>query len=216
MSCKDFLKSVEGKLLNNKRKAEPDMRVEVLLGCTSKRIRREITGNLASRVEKELPPATGNIKSDKPLNEFCDLLSVAEINNNGNPFLVENLGDNEGSGLVDDPKQVELFLRQVESQYEAESNKEQTKDTATAYSMADKSKAFCEPMLAGSTDLDLGLLCANFETLYEELLDSLVSVERWMNLASSQTRESSENSEGVLCPDQQEIIVDIKKLLSSN
>ena len=210
MSCKEFLKSVEGKLLNNKRKAEPDMRVEVLLGCTSKRIRREITGNFASRVEKEQLP------SDKSLDEFCDLSSVAEINNNVSPFFVENLGDEEDSGLVDDPKQVELFLRQVESQYESESNKEQTKDAATAYSMADKSKTFCEPMLAGSTDLDLGLLCANFETLYEELLDSLVSVERWMNLASSQIREPSENSEGLLRPDQQEIMLDIKKLLSSN
>ena len=209
MSCKEFLKSVEGKLLNNKRKAEPDMRVEVLLGCTSKRIRREITGNLATRVEKEqLPTTTVNIKSDKSLDEFCDLLSVAELNNNNSPFFVENLGDDEDSGLVDDPKQVELFLRQVESQYESERNKEQTKDTA---------KTFCEPMLAGSTDLDLGLLCANFETLYEELLDSLVSVERWMNLASSQMREpTSENSEGVLCPDQQEIMLDIKKLLSGN
>eukprot|EP00112_Aurelia_sp_Birch-Aquarium-sp1_P022160 Seg615.8 transcript_id=Seg615.8/GoldUCD/mRNA.D3Y31 product="hypothetical protein" protein_id=Seg615.8/GoldUCD/D3Y31 len=215
MSCKDFLKSVEGKLLNNKRKAEPDMRVDVLLGCTSKRIRREIIhGNLASRVEKEqLATSTCNIKSEKSLDEFCDLLSVAEINNNVSTFFVENWGKDEDSGLVDDPKQVELFLRQVESQYESESNKEQTKDTG----YSDKSKTFCEPMLAGSTDLDLGLLCANFETLYEELLDSLISVERWMNLASSQMREPSEdNSEGVLCPDQQEITVDIKKLLSSN
>ena len=218
MSNTDFLKSVEGKLLNNKRKPEPDMRMEVLLGCTSKRIRREIRFENSSTENKNEQDITSGGMLEKSFQTFVELRSRNENNNQINTFSYETSGEGYDSSLVDDPNQVELFLRQVESQsLESNNTKEQKVEPpltlANSYSFLEKSISITDPIFPGNTDIDFGVLCANFETLYEELLDSIVSVERWMSMASSQNSDSLENGQELSQQDQHEIMMDLSKVL---
>lgn len=211
MSSKDFLKSVEGKLLSNKRKAEPDMRMDALLGCTSKRIRREIVRESRKEQVGEIPDAIEN-KCD------IDVRAGAYNNIEFNSALIEDdFVDSLQAGLVSDPKQVELFLRQVETQPPLTNNKdiESISSVPSTYSFIEKSICLPEPILPGNPDIDLnlGALCANLESLYEDLLDSLVSVERWMNMASNENTEKVEKDQGSLSQDQQELMMDLSKVL---
>ena len=210
MSSKDFLKSVEGKLLNNKRKAQPDMRMDALLGCTSKRIRREIKCEIV-RENKKVHVSRAN-------EDVTDNLRKVVGKNNEMNSLSMDSSYNYDKGLVDDPKQVELFLRQVESQTQPQTNNnkeiEPTNSLTGPYSFLEKS--ICLSELSGNSeiDLNLGVLCANFDSLYEDLLESLVSVERWMNMATTpQNTDLIEKDHGVLSQDQHEIMMDLSKVL---
>jgi len=205
MSTRDFLKSVEGKLLNNKRKAHPDMRMDALLGCTSKRIRREIQCGmpadilLDSRANEHYTNSLHTV-----MEEHSEMRSLIEFHD-------------AKKDLVDDPKQVELFLRQVESQTQPQVNNNKDIETASAISGAypclEKSNALSD--LSGDSDIDLnlGVLCANFDSLYEDLLESLVSVERWMSMTNSYSSANEGRDQGILSQDQHETIMDLSKVL---
>ena len=206
MSTRDFLKSVEGKLLNNKRKAQPDMRMDALLGCTSKRIRREIRCEISR--ESRAEQVNDNFANS--------LRTMMEKNIETNSLIESNDGDVERD-LVDDPKQVELFLRQVESQTQPQLNNNKEVETGSAlpcpYPFLDKPSNLSELSGDNDIDLNLGVLCANFDSLYEDLLESLVSVERWMNMTSGQTSDSGGRDQGILSQDQHETMMDLSKLL---
>ena len=212
MSTRDFLKSVEGKLLNNKRKAQPDMRMDALLGCTSKRIRREIK----CQITRE-----GFTEQDSSPNEhFTNTMrSVIEgnlVNNYETNPLIDNSDYYGERDLVDDPTQVELFLRQVESQTNTQLNNNKETDTVSSlpspYPFLEKSSTLSELSGDANIDLNLGILCANFDSLYEDLLDSLVSVERWMNM-SCQNSDNEGRDHGILSQDQHETMMDLSKVL---
>lgn len=212
LSDKEFLKSAQGKLVNNKRKAEPDMRMEALLGSTCKRLRREIKSN---KIDTNGQATHGPKKHD---GEF--VLDVLTANEYQSGTVLDdddaNWPDNYFVGLLDDPKQVEMFLRQVENQCQTDASKERSIETnensASIYDISEKSAVSSDHSPRGGDGAnDFDMFCSNFESLYEELLDSLASVEKWMSLAANDSVKV-EYSNGYLSADQNEAMVDLSSL----
>ncbi len=206
-SSRDFLKSAQGKILNNKRKAEPDMRVEALLGSACKRIRCEIKAKNNCEKKGQF------INETKPasLETVTDLLAIESSNS----FCFDFNDDcsEDFIGLLDDPKQVEIFLRQVENQCQTGTNKERkiesVENVNSFYDFSEKISSFPESV---SAELDL---YTNFESLYDELIDSLASVEKWMTLAASADTTNTEGNHSFIYADQNETMIDLSSLFDS-
>ena len=190
-SSKDgFLKSAHNKRVANKRKAEPDMRVEAILGCTCKRIRREIEGEtskICSRKENFIE----QLESTDPMcrnKSIC--LNETYVN------LHENFMD-----LLNDPQQVEDFLRHVENQqFDVDHDfvcrsdncnwtpdKNEDGDTPRPISAVNPEELAVGDLMES---YQVDSFCADFDTLYTELVESLVSVEKWMNLAATASSQN--------------------------
>jgi len=195
-----FLKTVQRKITLNKKKAEPNMRIEALLEATCRRLRSEtkkqrkkdyeydvdeeyIFEDNHEHVDKKLKIdlATSSNNSSSDILRLEDILNIDENSNKDKKL---------SSSLWDDPQQVEDFFKQVTNNnivgsplYTKEI--EDFNDNDFLYScegtMMDDNTNRNENLSTFVTTYDVSSFTMEFDNLYKELVQNLVSVETYIN-----------------------------------
>ena len=176
MSRDGFLKSALQKKVKNKTKPEPCMRIDVLLECTCKRLRNERKQQSKERLKADDEAAAKHTKQkcigdenlsdilneniDMQCSDICSMIDEKELFSNSS-----NLWNNK-----DDVKE---FLSQVT----ADSNNNKSADTSESLC---KKNETVDCLTSLVSNYDIGSFTMEFDSLYKELVQNLVSVETFI------------------------------------
>lgn len=185
-----FLKTIQKKITQNKKRAEPSMRIEALLESTCQRLREEFKSQRKRDCLDPLDESLSNSKKQKTEELYLD--SMDQETEDIDIFSDEFMEDEKGSSkqLWDDPQQVEDFLIQVtNNNVVSPLHKEIEIDDFSDndfYSTFDNAES--ESISTLVTAYDVSSFTLEFDNLFKELVQNLVTVETYL---SSTTPPSS-------------------------
>lgn len=182
-----FLKTIQKKITQNKKRAEPSMRIEALLESTCQRLRQEFK---SQRKRDYLDPLDGSLSnSKKQKTEELYLDSMDQETEGIDIFSDEFMEDEKDSSkqLWDDPQQVEDFLIQVtNNNVVSPLHKEIEIDDFSDndfYSTCDNAES--ESISTLVTTYDVSSFTLEFDNLFKELVQNLVTVETYLSSTTS-------------------------------
>lgn len=185
-----FLKTIQKKITQNKKRAEPSMRIEALLESTCQRLREEFKSQRKRDCLDPLDESLSNSKKQKTEELYLD--SMDQETEDIDIFSDEFMEDEKDSSkqLWDDPQQVEDFLIQVtNNNVVSPLHKEIEIDDFSDndfYSTFDNAES--ESISTLVTTYDVSSFTLEFDNLFKELVQNLVTVETYL---SSTTPPSS-------------------------
>lgn len=182
-----FLKTIQKKITQNKKRAEPSMRIEALLESTCQRLREEFKSQRKRDCLDPLDESLSNSKKQKTEELYLD--SMDQETEDIDIFSDEFMEDEKGSSkqLWDDPQQVEDFLIQVtNNNVVSPLHKEIEIDDFSDndfYSTFDNAES--ESISTLVTTYDVSSFTLEFDNLFKELVQNLVTVETYLSSTTS-------------------------------
>lgn len=186
MSKERFLKTAQRKKNLNKKKAEPSMRIEALLESTCIRIRSE-----TNQTRRDFPEEDeDSVKKKRKLDCFADDESNIEVPSFESYTMVDERDlVSKSSFLWDDPQQVEDFLKQVSANNNTEENIDEIDKESIQFDEDFFNSSEDVPVNLSTlvTNYDINSFTIEFDNLYKELVQNLVSVETFMSNSNQTT-----------------------------
>lgn len=182
-----FLKTIQKKITQNKKRAEPSMRIEALLESTCQRLREEFKSQRKRDCLDPLDESLSNSKKQKTEELYLD--SMDQETEDIDIFSDEFMEDEKDSSkqLWDDPQQVEDFLIQVtNNNVVSPLHKEIEIDDFSDndfYSTFDNAES--ESISTLVTTYDVSSFTLEFDNLFKELVQNLVTVETYLSSTTS-------------------------------
>lgn len=188
-----FLKTIQKKITQNKKRAEPSMRIEALLESTCQRLREEFKTQRKRDYLDPLDESSSNSKKQKTEELYSDSMDQ-EIEEEIDIFSDEFMEDEKDNSkqLWDDPQQVEDFLIQVTnnnvvSPLHKEIEIEDFNDN-DFYSTYDNTES--ESISTLVTTYDVSSFTLEFDNLFKELVQNLVTVETYLSSTTSSSSKA--------------------------